>query len=75
MKLNMLQKAANVLIFYQLLSLFFGVNKFFNSFSNLFFLNRNSELIILEKYRHGEVLPTTMRCFQIFKYLFCLLYD
>ena len=73
---NMLQKAANVLIFYQLLSLFFGVNKFFNSFSNLFFLNRNSELITfgeIQTWRgvadHYEVFSN----FQVFCFCFFMI--
>lgn len=73
---NILQKAANVLIFYQLLSLFFGVNKFFNSFSNLFFLNRNSELITfgeIQTWRgvadHYEVFSN----FQVFCFFFFMI--
>lgn len=73
---NILQKAANVLIFYQLLSLFFGVSKFFNSFSNLFFLNRNSELITfgeIQTWRgvadHYEVFSN----FQVFCFFFFMI--
>ncbi len=73
---KMLQKAANFLIFYQLLSLFFGVNKFFNSFSNLFFLNRNSELITfgeIQTWRgvadHYEVFSN----FQVFCFFFFMI--
>ena len=73
---NTLQKAANFLIFYQLLSLFFGVNKFFNSFSNLFFLNRNSELITfgeIQTWRgvadHYEVFSN----FQVFCFFFFMI--
>lgn len=40
------EKAAKVLFIYQFLSLFLGVNTFFNSFSNFIFsLSRNAELI------------------------------
>jgi hypothetical protein len=73
---NILQKAANVVIFYQLLSLFFGVSKFFNSFSNLFFLNRNSELITfgeIQTWRgvadHYEVFSN----FQVFCFFFFMI--
>lgn len=41
------EKASKILIWYQLFSLFLGINDFFNSFSNVLFnLHRNSELII-----------------------------
>ena len=41
-----LENASKILIYYQLFSLFLGINTFFNSFSNIFFgLYRNAELI------------------------------
>ena len=40
------EKASKILIYYQLFSLFLGINVFFNSFSNILFnLHRNAELI------------------------------
>ena len=40
------EDASKILIYYQLFSLFLGINAFFNSFSNIFFsLHRNAELI------------------------------
>lgn len=41
-----IENSAKLLIFYQLISIFLGINTFFNSFSNfLFSLSRNAELI------------------------------
>ena len=41
-----LNKSANILIFYPLLSIFLGISNFFNSFSELlFFLTRRAELL------------------------------
>jgi len=72
----LIQKGTNILIFYQLFSLFFGFNQFFNSFSNLFFLNRNAELITLGEIQtwrgvadHYEVFSN----FQVFCFCFFII--
>ncbi len=44
-----LEKSAKILIFYQIFSIFLGINTYFNSFSNfLFSLSRNAELITFQ---------------------------
>ena len=66
-----IQKISNILIFYQLFSLFFGLNIFFNSFSNLFFLNRNSELLTLGEIQTWRGITDHYEIFSNFQ-VFCL---
>ena len=68
-----IQKISNILIFYQLFSLFFGLNIFFNSFSNLFFLNRNSELLTLGEIQTWRGITDHYEIFSNFQvFCFCL---
>ena len=68
-----IQKISNILIFYQLFSLFFGFNIFFNSFSNLFFLNRNSELITFGEIQTWRGIADHYEIFSNFQvFCFCL---
>ena len=72
-----LNRSANILIFYPLLSIFLGISNFFNSFSELiFFLTRRAELLTFGEIQTWRGINTHYEVFgnlQLFSLCFFLL--
>ena len=72
-----LNRSANILIFYPMLSIFLGISNFFNSFSELiFFLTRRAELLTLGEIQTWRGINTHYEVFgnlQLFSLCFFLL--
>ena len=65
-----LNRSANILIFYPMLSIFLGISNFFNSFSELiFFLTRRAELLTFERYKPGGELIRITKFLEICNFL------